>query len=151
MSASSGEAGVARTEGREEMRERVRPAEVTPDDARVVLRGGPDTLSLLRSHARRVNRLFVLDGDEVWAISVLVALDEVGAGSADSLLRSKLRSYDVVYRSTVSQLLTAGFSLLPTFTRHQYSVVLPELSAIPALLEALGELVENPYALPQGG
>ena len=87
----------------------------------------------------------------MWAISVLVALDEVGAGSTNSLLRSKLWTYDVVYRSKVSQLLTAGFGLLPTFTRPHYSVVLPELSAIPALLEALGELVQNPYALPQGG
>ena len=101
MSASSREPGVARTDGREELRERVRSEEVTPDDARIVLRGGPDTLSLLRSHARRVNRLFVLDGDEVWAISVLVALDEVGAGSTNSLLRSKLWTYDVVYLSLI--------------------------------------------------
>lgn len=57
------------SDGRDELRAHVRD-EHPPVDAAVVIRGGPDTPSLLRSHARRVNRLFVLDGAEVFGISV---------------------------------------------------------------------------------
>ncbi len=64
-------------EDREELRNRVRD-ERPPLDASVVLRGGPDTASLLRSHARRLNRLYVLDGGPVFGISVFVAYGDIG-------------------------------------------------------------------------
>lgn len=59
------------SELREELRLRVRD-ERPPADASVVIRGGPDTPSLLRTHARRLNRLYVLDGNDVFGVSVLL-------------------------------------------------------------------------------
>jgi hypothetical protein len=131
---------------REELRRRVRDEDPPPDESRVVLRGGPDTGSLILSHARRVNRAFVLDGAEVWAISVFVALDDVGPGSARGILQTKLRSYASVYLPTVGRLRQAGFEMLPTFARPHFSVLLPGLDTAPELFEALGELRINPYA-----
>lgn len=131
---------------REELRDRVRDDEPPPDEAQVVLRGGPDTGLLIRSHARRVNRLFVLDGGEVWAISVFVALDDIGGGSAKTILRTKLRSYGHVYLPTAGQLRQAGFELLATFARPHFSVLMPGLDTAQELFEALGELRVNPYA-----
>jgi hypothetical protein len=41
------------TDGREELRRRVRVDEAPPADAAVVIRGGPDTLSLLSARSDR--------------------------------------------------------------------------------------------------
>lgn len=141
----------AEDDPREELRARVRPGEPVPDDALVALRGGPDTRSLIASHARRLNRLFVLDGAPVWGISVFVALDPAGPASAEGILRRRLLSYERVYLPTVGSLREAGFGLLPTFGRPHFTVLMrgPELA--PALFDALGELQENPYAVRYGG
>lgn len=134
------------TDGREELRERVRTDEMPPGDAAVVIRGGPDTLSLLHTHARRLNRAFVLDGMPVFGVSVFVALDDVGAASERGVLSGKLRSYPSIYRCTVGELLEAGLGLLPTFTRPHYTVLLPGLESVDDLASALGTLRPNPYA-----
>jgi hypothetical protein len=72
---------------REELRTRIRE-ELAPANAAVVIRRGPDTLSLLRSHARRLNRLYVLDGEDVFGVSVFVAQDEIGPESSIRALRA---------------------------------------------------------------
>jgi hypothetical protein len=54
---------------REELRGRIR-TEPAPPDAALVLRGGPDTVSKLRMHARRTARAWCLDGVPVVGISV---------------------------------------------------------------------------------
>lgn len=142
----AGEEGVlGGPDHREELRDRIRDDDL-PDDTKVALRGGPDTESLIRSHVRRANRLFVLDGEEVWALSVFVALDDVGPGSAPAILRTKLRSYPRVYMPTVGSLREAGFGLLSTFARPHFSVVMPGLGSAEDLLAVLGELQINPYA-----
>lgn len=82
----------------------------------------------------------------VWAISVFVALDDVGAGSAPTILRTKLRSYARVYMPTVGPLREAGLGLLATFARPHFSAVMPGLGSAEDLLAALGELQINPYA-----
>ena len=130
---------------REELRARVRVEEPSPDAA-VVIRGGPDTLSLLQSHARRLSRLYVLDGADVFGISVFVARDEIGPGSERSILSSKLRNYAAVYRTTVSTLNDSGFVLLPTFIAPHYTVLMSSLDAADDLAIAFGNLVVNPYA-----
>ncbi len=81
----------------------------------------------------------------MWAISVLVALDDVGEGSAEMILRTKLRSYRNVYLPTAGQLRQAGFELLATFARPHFSVLMPGLNTA-KLFSALGELRINPYA-----
>lgn len=133
------------TDEREELRQRVRD-EHPPPDASVVIRGGPDTSSLLRSHARRLNRLYVLDGGEVFGVSVFVAYGDIGATSERTILTGKLRSYPTIYRTTVGDLLRRDLQLLPTFAAPHYTVVLPDLDAVAELAEAFGDLVDNPYA-----
>ncbi|MGH9225424.1 MAG: hypothetical protein ACRD2W_16940 [Acidimicrobiales bacterium] len=136
---------------RDELRTHVRPDEPVPDDALVALRGGPDTQSLIASHARRLNRLFLLDGGPVWGVSVFVALEPTGPASAESILRGRLLSYPSVYLPTVVALRGAGFDLLPTFGRPHFTVLMRSPELAPALFEALGELRDNPYAVREGG
>jgi len=54
--------------------------------ATVIVRGGPDTGEKLRTHAQRVRRAFLLDGEPVPGISVFAALDDIGPGSLASAL-----------------------------------------------------------------
>ena len=120
---------------RRDLRAFVRSEEPPPDDARVVLRGGRDTEALLGTHARRLNRAFVLDG-----------LDDVGPASQRGLLKGKLVSYPLVYTPTVSELVDAGFDLLATFGRPHFTVVFGSPADVPRLLAALGPLRPNRYA-----
>ena len=133
-------------DGRDELRDRTRGNEVPPSDAAVVIRGGPDTLSLLLTHARRLHRAYVLDGEPVFGVSVFVALDDVGAASERGVLSGKLRTYPSIYRCTVGELLEHGLGLLPTFTRPHYTVLLPSLDSVDDLASALGTLRPNAYA-----
>jgi hypothetical protein len=131
---------------REDLRLRVRSEEPPPPTASVVIRGGPDTPSLLQTHAKRLQRLYELDGEPVLGISVFVVLDDVGPASERGILAGKLRSYPSLYRSTVGRLTDAGFVLLPTFARPHFTIVLPALEAVSDLATALGPLLANPYA-----
>jgi hypothetical protein len=83
------------SDDREELRLRVRD-ENPPLDASVVLRGGPDTPSLLRSHARRLNRLYMLDSVPVFGVSVFVAYGDIGPTSERGILSMKLHSYPAI-------------------------------------------------------
>lgn len=131
---------------REELRRLVRN-DPPPPDAAVVIRGGPDTLSLLRSHARRLNRLYELDGAAIFGVSVFVATEATGSTSEQAILRRKLGSYPTVYRTTVARLTEIGFRLLPTFTSPHYTVLLPDLDTVDDLAAAFGDLQPNPYAV----
>ncbi|MET0580191.1 MAG: hypothetical protein ABW122_16150 [Ilumatobacteraceae bacterium] len=51
-----------------------------------MIRGGPDTASLLQTHAKRLQRLYELDGEPVLGISVFVVLDDVGPASERGIL-----------------------------------------------------------------
>ena len=133
------------SDDREELRRRVRD-ELPPRTASVVLRGGPDTVSLIRAHARRLNRLYTLDGGPVFGVSVFVALGDLGPASERAILSKKLHSYPTMYRTTVGSLLDAGFHLLPTFADPHYTVLIPNLDTVAALAAAFGEMVRNPYA-----
>ncbi|MDH4119187.1 MAG: hypothetical protein OEW30_17545 [Acidimicrobiia bacterium] len=132
---------------REDLADHVRSDERPPPDARLVLRCGPDTPSLVRSHAHRLNRLYVLHGDEVWGISVFVALDDVGPTIFADLLQTRLKGNSAVYTPTVRELVRAGFELLPTFRRPHFTVLMHSLDDAPRLHDALGELRTNPYAV----
>ena len=133
------------THDREELRRRVRE-EQPLRNASVVLRGGPDTVSLLRSHARRLNRLYALDGAPVFGISVFVVSSDIGPTSERTILSKKLHSYPTIYRTTVGDLVDAGLDVLPTFAAPHYTVLIPNLDAVAELAVAFGKLVRNPYA-----
>jgi hypothetical protein len=136
-------------ERRHELRDRVRTGEAPPPDAAVVIRGGPDTPSLLRTHAKRLHRRFLLDRAPTYGISVFVVLDDLGPASEAGVLSDQLRSYPAIYRSTVGRLHDVGLALLPTFRRPHYTVLLPDLDAVDGLARALGDLVPNPYTSAQ--
>lgn len=131
--------------GREELRPLLRD-ERPPDDAVVVVRGGPTTIEKLVRHAGRTHDAFTLDGEPLWGVSVFCALDDVGPGSLDSLL-SRFASYRVVHLPTAGAIRAAGFDLLPTFGRPHFTVQLPsgDLAPVADLLQALGPDEPNPY------
>ncbi len=93
-----------------------------------------------------MNRLYVLDGADVFGLSVFVARDEIGLASERIILSSKLRNYATVYRTNVSTLNDAGFQLFPTFIAPHYTVLMSSLEAADDLAAAFGNLVVNPYA-----
>ncbi len=119
--------------------------EPAPEDATVVIRGGPDTREKLESHARRTARAFALDGVPVLGISVFAALDDIGPASLDALLRERMATYRVVHLPTVAALRAAGMTLLPTFKRPHYTAVLADLELVADVLKALGPEHQNPY------
>jgi hypothetical protein len=132
--------------GRDELRSQLR-AETAPADAVVLLRGGPDTVSLLRSHARRTRRLYRLDGVPLFGISVFAALDDEGPASRDGLLAGRLVTYPLVHVVRVGTLAAAGFELLATFRRPHFTIRLATASTAETsrLLQAMGHPEENPY------
>jgi hypothetical protein len=117
-----------------------------PDDSIIVVRGGPDTLAKLAMHARRTHDAYVLDNEPLWGISVYCALDDLGPGSLDGLLR-RFASYRVVHLPRVGQLRRAGFPLLPSFGRPHYTVRLngDDQATLSRLLGALGPTEPNKY------
>lgn len=131
---------------RDELRDHFRADAPGPQQT-VTLRGGPDNIDKLRRHALRTNRAFVLDGDPVFGVSVFCALDDIGPGSLDGLLRDRLSTYRWVHTPTVDQLAGAGFQLLATFSRPHFTLLLDDVTddLLARLEEALGPPVENPY------
>ena len=63
-----------------EQRPFLRPERV-PDDALVVVRGGPNSIARLTQDAMRTARFWDLDGEPLLGVSVLFALDDVGPAS----------------------------------------------------------------------
>lgn len=128
--------------GWEELRPYLRD-ERPPDDATIVVRGGPDTLAKLAAHAHDA---YVLDGEPLWGISVYCALDDVGPGSLDGLLR-RFASYRAVHLPRTGQLRRAGFPLLPSFGRPHYTIRLDgdDPAGLTRLLDALGPAEANKY------
>ena len=131
---------------REEQRGRLRH-DPAPADAVTVVRGGPDSIEKLRSHARRTNRAWCLDGVPLYGVSVFCALDEVGPASLQGLLSARLTTYRVVHLTTVAALAGAGFSLLPTGRRPHYTVALGSDGEddLGRLLDRLGSSQDNRY------
>ncbi|MGQ0466382.1 MAG: hypothetical protein ACT4QG_13795 [Sporichthyaceae bacterium] len=130
----------------DEIRSHVRD-EVLPDDATVIVRGGPDSLEKLAQHAARTNRAFLLDGHQLWGVSVFLALDDAGSASAERILADRMRTYRIVHLTNVAQVRASGIGLLPTFARPRYTLLMRDASArsISALAVALGPGSTNPY------
>lgn len=100
---------------REELRGRLRAEPLLPDNA-LVLRGGPDTVFKLQTHARRTARAWCLDGAPLFGISVFCALDDIGPASLHGLLNGRLRTYRYVHQCPVSALRLIGVHLVPLGT-----------------------------------
>ena len=130
----------------DELRPQIRD-ESTPDDATVVIRGGPDNLAKLAQHAMRTGRAYALDGEPLLGVSVFLALDDAGRASLDGLLSGRMETYRVVHTASVADVREAGFGLLATFGRPHYTLILPDTSqsTVGTLAAALGPTTANPY------
>jgi hypothetical protein len=130
----------------DELRLQIRD-ELAPDDATVVVRGGPDNLTKLARHAMRTSRAYVLNGEPLLGVSVFLALDDAGPASLDGLLSGRMETYRVVYTASVANVREAGFGLLATFGRPHYTLILPDTSqsTLGTLAAALGTATANPY------
>jgi len=109
-----------------------------------VVRGGPDSVVKIEGHAARTARAYVLDGRPVFGVSVFAALDDIGPASLDGLLAARLSTYRLVHLVTAGELVDAGFTLVPTFTRPHMTVVPVTRGRAPDLLAALGPPRPNP-------
>jgi len=134
------------TRGREELRPRVRP-EAIADDRMIVVRGGPDNLASLARHAQRTSRAFLLDGEPLWGLSVMAALDDIGPASLAGILAGRMATYSSVHTPTAGGLTGVGFDLVPTFGRPHVTVRLASADPreLERLLAALGPARPNPY------
>lgn len=130
----------------DELRPHIRH-DTPPDDATVVVRGGPDTVDKLARHAVRTSRAYQLDGRPFWGVSVFLALDEAGEASLDGLLKGRMRTYRVVHTPKLERVQAADFEVLPTFRPPHFTLVLPDAAPMTfeRLLSAIGPGVPNPY------
>jgi hypothetical protein len=131
---------------REEIRPHIRDERPSTSDV-VIVRGGPDTLAKLATHARRTHRAYCLDGSPLWGVSVFCALDATGPASLIGLLSGRVSTYRAVHTPTAGHIEEAGFTLLPTFARPHYTLRLHAAghNDLERLLAALGAPRENPY------
>jgi hypothetical protein len=130
---------------KEELRPHLRQ-EPPPADGVIILRGGPTTVPKLAEQARRIHDAFALDSKPVWGVSVFAALDDIGPGSLDGLLR-RFASYRVVHLRPAREIREAGFELLPSFSRPHFTVLLTstEDRDLAQLVLAFGQGQPNPY------
>ena len=77
-------------------------------------------------------------------ISVFCALDDVGPASMDTVLAQKLGTYQWVHLVSAGAVREAGFTLLPTFLRPHYTLVLADFDAVEPLMRLLGSVESNP-------
>ena len=135
-----------RATGQEDLRPHLR-SETIEEDATVVVRGGPDSLTSLARHVRRTARAFALDGVPVWGISVFAALDDLGPASLNGILAERLATYATVHLPMAGALASAGAEFLPSFGRPHFTLRLASdhPGELERLLAALGPAQVNPY------
>ena len=115
-----------------------------PDDAVLVLRGGPMTAEKLLEHARREQRRFSYRGRPMPSVSV----DATIAGwTVHAILEQRLWTRTSYATTTVARLREAGYVLLPTFDVPHYDLLLPAATEAAAgtLLSVFGPAERNPY------
>jgi hypothetical protein len=118
--------------------------EEPPDDAVLVLRGGPLTAAKLLEHALREQRRFSYRGLPMPSVSVDAT---VGGWTVDTILERRLWTRTSYAATTVARLRQAGYVLLPTFDVPHYDLLLPAASeaAASTLLSVFGPAERNPY------
>jgi hypothetical protein len=104
----------------------------------VLLRGGPESAVKLRRHIERMRRMFLLDGNPVFGISMFAALDVAGIDSREGILSGRLSTYRLVHFVTAGDITAGGFAVIPTFRRPHVTVRLQSTDDVPELLDVLG-------------
>ena len=96
--------------------------EALPQEAVVVIRGGPITIAKIVEHALRQQAVFTYRGEPMVAISVDLTIE---GWSVERILRERMWSRSKYAISTAGELRTAGYELVATSAAPHYSVVLP--------------------------
>ena len=119
-------------------------ADEPPDEAVVVLRGGPIAIDKIVQHAVREAREYSYRGEPLYSVSVSLTID---GWSLDDLLAGPLVSRSTYAVSTVGALRAARFVLLATYAAPHYDLVLGSAGYDEAtrLLLYFGEPQPNPY------
>lgn len=118
--------------------------EEPPDDAVVVIRGGPINVAKIVEHAVRQQVVFTYRGEPMAAISVDLVIE---GWTLERILRERMWSRSRYAITTAAKLRGAGYQLVATSTAPHYSVVLPEASEQAAidLLTHFGPTLENEF------
>ena len=118
--------------------------EAAPDDAVVVIRGGPIAVDKIVEHARRQQALFTYADGPMAAISVYLT---VTGWPVERILRVRMHTRSRYATAAAGAVRAAGYELVPTGRVPHFSLVLPVASAAEAtaLLAHFGPTLENPY------
>jgi hypothetical protein len=118
--------------------------EASPDDAVIVIRGGPITVQKIVGHASRQMELFSYRGEPMVAISADLT---VSGWTIERILQDRMPTRSRYATSEAGVLRASGYELLATFHRPHYSIVLPDPTedAARRLLASFGSTLENPY------
>lgn len=118
--------------------------EEPPDDAVVVIRGGPIAAAKIVEHALRQEAVFTYRGEPMIAISVDLTIN---GWTVERILRERMWSRSSYATSTVGELRTAGYELLATSTAPHYSVILPSTTEEDAgsFLAHFGPTLQNEF------
>jgi hypothetical protein len=118
--------------------------ETPPQEAVVVIRGGPITVAKIVEHALRQQSVFTYRGEPMVAISVDLTIE---GWSVERILRERMWSRSTYAIATVEELRSAGYELVATSAAPHYSVVLPAASpdAAADLLAHFGPTLVNEF------
>ncbi|MEO6157077.1 MAG: hypothetical protein ABIQ39_05550 [Ilumatobacteraceae bacterium] len=119
-------------------------SEMPPDDAVVVVRGGPVAPEKIVEHAQRQAREYTYRDLPMYSISVSLT---VPGWDLSALLAGPLSSRSTFAVSTAGVVWAAGFELLPTYEAPHYDLLLAtgEYPEAEVLLSLFGSPEPNPY------
>jgi len=119
-------------------------AEEPPEDAVVVIRGGPIAVAKIVEHARRQQAVFTFRGEPMIAVSVDLT---IRGWTVERILRERMWSRSRYATTTVGELRAAGHELLATSTAPHYSVIMPGATEVAAadFLSHFGPTLGNQF------
>jgi hypothetical protein len=113
--------------------------------ANLIVRGWPLTIDALMDNADSTRSRYSYQGEPFAAVSAEATV--AGWDLASILSGRRLRTRRRYAQVTTRELITAGFTLLPTFSLPHYSIVLGAYTEneTERLLVALGPVHDNPH------
>jgi hypothetical protein len=125
----------------------VRGGEVIDPDRQYVIRGWPLTTVGLLANAEATASRYSYHAEPFLAVSVEMTMP--GWDAERILSGRRMRTRRSYAMAPASSVLAGGFELLPTFDAPHYSVVMGPYTEGEAerLLQALGDLLVNPYCI----
>jgi hypothetical protein len=118
--------------------------ESPPPGTTLIIRGGPITADKLLQAARREQAVYTWQDRPLACVSVEAVTDQ---WPIERLLAEHLATRTTYAWTTVGEVVTAGFGLLPTFDAPHYDVVLQDASddEVAKLMSILSDPTRNIY------